>query len=89
MVHRFRVSEVFKGRPGPTINLFQEVTSGRFEVDANGDYLVFLNYIRPYRGRGSAVRGAMYVRYACGQSRVWQEVTRQTISRLRALSRSR
>ena len=89
MFHRFRVSEVFKGRPGPLINLFQEVTSGRFEVDVGQDYLIFLNYIRPYPGRGSAVRGAMYVRYACGQSRPWQQATPRTLERLRALSRSR
>lgn len=89
MIHRFRVSEVFKGRPGPLINLFQEVTSGRFEVDVGQDYLIFLTYIRPYRGRGSAVRGAMYVRYACGQSREWQQVTPRTLTRLRWLSHSR
>jgi hypothetical protein len=87
MLHRLRVSQVFKGQPGPSINLFQEVTSGRLEVDVGQDYLIFLSYIRPYRSRGSAARGAMYVRYACGQSRPWQQVTPRTHARLRALSR--
>lgn len=85
-LHRLRVTKVFKGRPGPTINLFQEVTSARFPVDLAGDYLIFLNYHRPHAGRGSAARGAMYVRYACGQSKLWREVRPADLSRLRAIS---
>jgi hypothetical protein len=89
ILHRLRVSEVFKGRPGPSIILFQEVASGRFEVDVGQIYLVFLNYIRPQPGRGSAAQGAMYVRYACGESRPWQQVAPRSIAQLRALLPSR
>ena len=88
-LHRLRVTEVFKGRPGPAINLFQEVTSGSFPVDLAGDYLIFLNYERPYPGRGTVAKGAMHVRYACGQSKLWSEVRPADLTRLRAISRRR
>ena len=87
LLNRLRVLEVFKGRPGPAIALFQEVTSGRFPVDMGSDYLIFLNYSRPFPGRGSAARGAMYVRYACGQSKPWNNVDARDLARVRALSR--
>ena len=86
---RLRTLEVFKGRPGPAINLFQEVTSGRFEVDPDRDYLLFLNYIRPFSARPLAARGAMYVRYACGQSKPMSEVRSRDLAALRRLSRPR
>ena len=88
-LYRFRVSHVFKGRPGPTINLFQEVNSGRFPVDIDEDYLLFLSYIRPHASRPSAARGAMTVRYACGQSKRWSEVRPQDLARVQALARGR
>lgn len=89
MLHRLRVLQVFKGRPGPTINLFQEVTSGRFDLDPAGDYLLFLTYHRPFPGRGSAARGAMYVPNTCGQSKLWSTVAPAALDRLRFLSRRR
>jgi hypothetical protein len=89
MLNRLRVLDVFKGRPGPAITLFQEVTSGRFPVDMGTDYLIFLNYDRPSPHRGSAARGAMYVRYACGQSKPWSEVNPRDLARVRFLSRRR
>lgn len=85
-LHRLRVIRIFKGRPGPAINLFQEVDSGRFPIDLAGDYLIFLNYHRPHRGRGSAARGAMYVRYACGQSKLWRDVRPADLARLQVIS---
>ena len=88
-LHRLRVSEVFKGAPGPVINLFQEVTSGRFPVDRGEEYLIFLSYLRPYPGRGTAARGAMHVRFACGQSKPWREVRRHDLARLRRISARR
>jgi hypothetical protein len=89
VLNRLRVLEVFKGRPGPEINFFQEVTSGRFDVDVGSEYLIFFNYHRPVPGRGSAARGAMYVRYACGQSKLWNSVEPRVFSRLRALAQRR
>ncbi|HEX8643395.1 MAG TPA: hypothetical protein VF702_05710 [Allosphingosinicella sp.] len=74
LVHRLRVVRRFKGRPGPEIRMFQEVTSGSFHMDVGGDYLLFLTYYRPSRDRPPAARGAMYIRYACGQSKPWRRV---------------
>src|SRR5687768_14821683 len=33
VLNRLRVLEVFKGRPGATIAFFQEIDSGRFDLD--------------------------------------------------------
>lgn len=87
LVNRLRVLEAFKGRPGPSITLFQEVTSGRFDADLGREYLLFFNYHRPHPGRGAEARGAVYVRYACGQSKLWSEVGPGVLSRLRAWAR--
>jgi hypothetical protein len=86
MLHRLRVVQRFKGRPDPEIGLFQEVTSGRFEVDVGRDYLLFLTYHPPSPARPSAARGAMYVRFACGQSKPWDDVAPRDLGRVRALS---
>lgn len=83
LLHRLRVLEVFKGRPGPSIKFLDEVTSGRFDVDLGREYLLFFNYHRPLPGRGTEARGAVYVRYACGQSKPWSEVEPGVLSRLR------
>jgi hypothetical protein len=88
-LYRLRVVEVFKGRPGPQISFFQEISSGRFDVDLDRDYLIFFTYYRPSPSRPAAARGAMYVRYACGESKPWRQVDAATLTRLRALSRTR
>lgn len=85
-LHRLRVIDVFKGRPGPTINLFQEVNSGRFAVGLDEEVLLFLSYHRPDAARPSEARGAMFVRHTCGQSKAWNTVTAAEIARLRALN---
>jgi hypothetical protein len=87
VLYGLRVTDVFKGIPGPRIALFQERNSGAFYLDMNTDYLLFLTYIRPYRGRPTAARGAMHVRYACGQSQPWAAVSDTMLSGLRRLSR--
>lgn len=84
LLNRLRVLEVFKGRPGPSVKLFQEVTSGRFHVDLGGEYLIFLHYHRPRRDRAAEARGAVYVLYACGQSKPWRKVEPGALERLRA-----
>lgn len=89
ILHGLRVLEVFKGRPGPSIEMFQEIASGRIEVDLGQDYLLFLTYYPPRPDMGSAVRGTMYVRYTCGQSKLWSEVAPADLARLRTLSRRR
>lgn len=85
LLYRLRVIETFKGRPGPTINYLTEVTSGLFPVDVGGDYLVFFNYHQPSPRRGMAPRGAMYVRYACGQSKTWESVRAPDLRWLRSM----
>lgn len=89
VLNRLRVLETFKGRPGPTLNLFQQVTSGRFDVEMGHDYLLFFNYTRPWPEMGSAARGTVHVRHACGQSRLWSEVTAGRLARLRTLAARR
>ena len=84
-LHRLRVVEVFKGRPGPSINVFQEVNSARFPFDLDDDLLVYLSYHQPSPSRPTAANGAMYVRYTCGQSQDWDSATAAEIGRLRAL----
>lgn len=86
ILYRLRVVETFKGLPGPTINFFEEVSSGAFYVDIGEEYLLFFNYHRPYPGRGSAARGTVRVRYACGQSKAWGKVKPVDLNRVRLLS---
>lgn len=89
VLYRLNVMETFKGSPGPRIHFFQERNSGAYYLDADQDYLLFLNYIRPSPGRPTAARGAMYVRYACGQSMPWTKVTARNLSTLRRLTARR
>jgi hypothetical protein len=91
LLHRLRVKRTFKGQPGPEIRMFQEVTSGRFEVDLGGEYLLFLHYYRyrPHKGSGSIVRGAMRVKYACGPSQRWSTVKPGDLPRLNRLAARR
>ena len=85
-LHRLRIIEVFKGRPEPSVQLFQEVTSGRFAADLGEEYLIFLSYQPESTDQPMAARGALYVRNACGQSGLWDSVQTSELSRLRTLS---
>jgi hypothetical protein len=85
-LYGWRVLHVFKGRPGPRVNLFQFHDSGQFPVEIDKDYLLFLLYIPHSRDRPTAARGATYVRYACGQSKLWDQVTPETLTRIRGLA---
>ena len=89
VVYVLRVEEVFNGAPGPRIRLFQERNSGAFYLDADKDYLLFLNYHRPYAARPTEARGATYVSHACGQSRPWAEVQPADLTALQAPSSRR
>ena len=75
MLHRIRILDVLKGADRPSIGFFQEVSSGRFDVELGGEYLLFFHRHRPYSGGGSVLRDAVYVRHACGPSKPWREVT--------------
>lgn len=85
-LHRLRIVEVFKGRPGPLVNLFETVDSGRFGVDLGSEYLMFLSYYPPAKSRPTAAQGATFVRHTCGQTKDWKQVSRSEIARLRALN---
>ena len=89
VLYGLRVLEVFKGAPGPRISFFEERDSGAFYLDMDKVYLLFLNYVRPYPGRPAAARGAMHVRYACGQSKLWNAVRPRDLARLRGISAPR
>lgn len=82
-LHRLRVIEVFKGRPGPSISLLEEVSSGRYGVDLGKEYLLYLTYYRSEPGQGTAAKGAMYVKHTCGQSKPWNEVKAAELVTLR------
>ncbi|HYI47547.1 MAG TPA: hypothetical protein VEX35_03695 [Allosphingosinicella sp.] len=74
------VVRAYKGAPPARLAFFTTRDSGAFYLDRGtmpdlgGEYLLFLNPIRPYRGQLPAARGAVFVNYACGQSRPWAEV---------------
>lgn len=74
LVYRLSISEVFKGKPGTGIDLFEERNSGAFYLDVDRDYLLFLNYYPRAAETPDLARGATYVRYACGHSKKWIEV---------------
>jgi hypothetical protein len=84
-----RPLEVFKGRPRRTVFFFEEHDSGAFYVDLDKDYLLFLNYYKPSRDRPEAARGAVYVRYACGQSKPWSEIRPIDLAALKRIAASR
>ena len=86
ILYGLRVEEVFKGAPGPRIRFFEERNSGAFYLDPDKDYLLFLNYYRPSPDRPLEARGAMYVRYTCGQSKPWNAVRAADLAEVRALS---
>ena len=89
VLYRLRIVEIFKGAPGPRIRFFQERNSGAFYLEPEKDYLLYLNYIPPSRGRPAAARGAMYVRYSCGGSKAWSEISPVDLAVLRRLSARR
>jgi|GEM_PF-5440024 hypothetical protein len=88
-LHRLRVVEAFKGKPGPTISLFETVDSGRFGAELGDEYLIFLSYYPPAKFRPATARGATFVRHTCGQSKNWKKVSSSEIARLRALNLKR
>lgn len=89
VLYGLRVSETFKGSAPARINLFQERNSGAFYLDPDRDYLLFLNRIPAWPGRPLVAAGAYYVRYACGQSKRWDEVRPADLRVVRSLSTRR
>jgi hypothetical protein len=61
--YSIRVSEVLKGRPGKTVDLYSENSSGRFPMDGRVSYLVFA-----YKGVFEGVKGSHLAVDSCGNS---------------------
>ena len=79
--------QMFKGATGNRIRLFEGHDSGAFYLDPNRDYLLFLSYYPRSRRLPTEARGAVYVRYACRQSKAWNEVRARDMAEVRRLSR--
>jgi hypothetical protein len=75
------VLHAYKGTPPDELRLFTFRNSGGFYLDRpwqghdiGGEYLLFFNPARPYRGMPKAERGTVRVNYACGQSQEWRKI---------------
>ena len=93
--YRMKVVRSYKGKLS-RFTFLTERNSGGFYMDGpsggpdfDHDYLLFLTPDGwPQAGRPSA-KGALWVNYNCGQSKVWSEVTQRQKAELAALSQSR
>jgi hypothetical protein len=85
-LYRLKVLQAFKGAPPPRVNIYMPHDSAAFYIDPDKDYLLFLNAIPPFRGRPGAAAGAYTVKYACGQSKPWAQVTPSALDQLRRIS---
>jgi hypothetical protein len=99
-LYRLQVVHAYKGRVPQRISFFTARDSGGFYMDRSwvplpkghdigGEYLLFLNPIRPYPDQPMEARGATFVNYNCGQSRAWREVPIASRQSLASLSRRR
>src|SRR6185437_2711504 len=61
--YSIRVSEVLKGSPGKTVELYSENSSGRFPMKPGTEYLIFA-----YQGTFEGVNGPRLVMDSCGNS---------------------
>jgi hypothetical protein len=80
-LYRIRVMHAYKGTPPADLGFFSFRNSGGFYLDRpwhghdiGGEYLLFLNPGRPYRGMPKAERGTVSVNYECGQSKEWWKI---------------
>ncbi|MEA3062466.1 MAG: hypothetical protein QOJ94_2247 [Sphingomonadales bacterium] len=95
-LYRIRVLRAYKGTPPPELRFFSFRDSGGFYLDRpweghdiGGEYLLFLNPARWYRGMPKAERGAVLANYACGQSQEWWKVSPSDRRLLDRLARRR
>lgn len=52
--YKIQVKKTFRGRPGHTLTVFSENSSGRFPMNIGVDYLVFLSPSRVLKNSGLA-----------------------------------
>ena len=86
---KLRVLEIFKGKPGQSVKLFQTLGSGRFDAQQGKEYLFFISDYPITHTTPSVARGATFVRRACGQSKLWKAVSSTELTVLEALRRAR
>ena len=95
-LYRLKIVKSYKGQLRTRFTFFTERNSGGFYMDGDGggpdldrDYLLFLTP-RPFpRSDPPAAKGALWINYNCGQSKVWSEVTASEAAELVMLSRHR
>lgn len=95
--YRIRVMHAYKGHPAELLKFFTSRDSGGFYLDSAGnlpaahdigrDYLLFLNPIKAFRRQPAASKGAVFVNYNCGQSKLWSEVPVRSRQLLASLQR--
>ncbi|GAA0735996.1 MULTISPECIES: hypothetical protein [Sphingomonas] len=95
-LYRLKVVKSYKGNLTTRFTFFTERNSGGFYMDGNDggpdldrDYLLFLTPQAFGKGQPASARGALWVNYNCGQSKVWNEVTAREAAELATLSRHR
>jgi hypothetical protein len=94
-IYRLSVLTAFKGTPPSRISLFTYRDSGGFYLDKGmsndfgGEYLLFLNPTSIKEKIPAAALGTTMVNYACGQSKLWSEISDVDQTNLTALSRSK
>lgn len=86
---KLRVLEIFKGKPGQSVKLFQTLDSGRFDAQLGKEYLFFISYYPITHTIPSVARGATFIRHACGQSKLWNAVSSTEVTFLEALKRAK
>ena len=80
--YRLQVEEIFKGKPSQILTDFTERNSGGFYFDVGKDYMVFL---APVRKEEFVPHRTMRVKYGCGQTREWKDVSAKDRERLKNL----
>ncbi|WP_448662800.1 hypothetical protein ACG3SL_19485 [Sphingomonas sp. CJ20] len=95
-IYRLKIVKSYKGKLSARFTFFTYRNSGGFYMDSDGggpdlerDYLLFLTPHTFPKVLPPSAKGALWVNYNCGQSKVWSEVTAGEAEELAALSRQR
>jgi hypothetical protein len=88
VLYQVKIDQLIKGRASGSIAYYSRRDSGGFYLDADVEYLLFLQPISVTEWAHDRP-GAMVVNYSCGQSRPWSQVSRPDRDRLRLLTLQR
>lgn len=93
-LYRLKVVKSYKGKLSPRFTFFTGRDSGGFFMDGNlggpdldRDYLLFLEPNVWHRSDPPSAKGALWVNYNCGQSKLWIKATDSERAQLLRLSR--